>query len=1081
MLKFLIGRSGSGKTNRIFEEIRKNVDAKKKTFLLVPEQQIYLSESALASLPASSALYVEIVSFSRLCSLVSSKYGGMSVRNVGAGVRHLIMWQTLCELAPSFKRFKGIKADHALTSMMLSTIDELRSSSISGEDCEGIAASATDTQLAQKFSDIAAVYSCYEENLSRSLGKSAIAAEGRLALLAETLSDHDFFSGADVFIDSFTSFTAEEHNIIELIIKQADNVTLALTHERDQIRKSPSDDSAVPHLKSISQTILRLKAHGIKPEVEILDRYTRSDKVELSLLEQNLWNFKLTADKRAEVPEKDRGAIEMHKCANEYEEIWFAALNVIKEKARGVDYSDIAIILRNPEDRKGIIEAVFDELGIPYFLSERTDLSTTAPARLILSALKCIAHNYNNADVMTLLKTGLLGIDAKDADLFEDYCYTWNINGKRFTEEVWSMNPDGYTKEKSRRANDILESANRVRATIIPPLEELKNQFALNQGNTEENCRALYSYLEKIGLSQRLAEQAEAILDSERPDIKAAGETLRLYDYIISALTDVSFALRDVEINADDLATAMDIMLKHTDIGSVPAMIDYVTIGSAATLRVENIKTAIVLGLCEGEFPANYSDNGILNEHDKIIMEELDKPLSSREDLIISDELFYVYRAMTKPSERLILSTYKSSMSGRAAIPSSAWNRVAFLFPYLTPDKNVHEFDLGAVRSVLANANATSYGCSSAVTDGETRSEGSDDISDASIKAFLGDKLNLSKSAISLIAQCPYKYWGKYVLGLREKNISAVSYDSAGTIVHYVLECAIRELKDGDGRLPELSDSEIIALTDKYLMRYISEINCPLPPSAMYGFSRMRDLALVMLRDVLREFENSRFRVLALEKDVSDTRAGALKPIEIKVFGDKEDSPRVSLTGQIDRIDIYDSEDKSYVRVVDYKTGNHEFNVRSIETGEDLQLPAYLFTTVLEENKGFFSTDKEVLPSGAEFLFTKEEQGTLTPITSGFILDDEELISATGHIEQKKTRKKKGEADMPDTEKKDEKKVSRAALAKDDLLSLDEVLRDAVSRTAQKLYSGKIEKTPSKEACKYCPYRSICSVADKSK
>ena len=83
----------------------------------------------------------------------------------------------------------------------------------------------------------------------------------------------------------------------------------------------------------------------------------------------------------------------MYSCLNEYEEIYRAALSIIAERERGVDYSEIALILRDPESKKGMIEAVFENLGIPYFLSDRTDLSVTAPARLILSALRCIARN----------------------------------------------------------------------------------------------------------------------------------------------------------------------------------------------------------------------------------------------------------------------------------------------------------------------------------------------------------------------------------------------------------------------------------------------------------------------------------------------------------------------------------------------------------------------------------------------------------------------------------------------------------------------------------------------------------------
>ena len=76
MFNIIIGRSGSGKTERLFNEIEKNVSNHKKTYLLVPEQQLYLSESMLAKLPASSARYVEIVSFARLCGLVAVKCGG---------------------------------------------------------------------------------------------------------------------------------------------------------------------------------------------------------------------------------------------------------------------------------------------------------------------------------------------------------------------------------------------------------------------------------------------------------------------------------------------------------------------------------------------------------------------------------------------------------------------------------------------------------------------------------------------------------------------------------------------------------------------------------------------------------------------------------------------------------------------------------------------------------------------------------------------------------------------------------------------------------------------------------------------
>ena len=77
MLKFLLGRSGSGKTKYILTEIEKRVKAGERTYLLVPKQQVYISECMLADLPPSSALCFEVISFSRLCELVFSRSGDL--------------------------------------------------------------------------------------------------------------------------------------------------------------------------------------------------------------------------------------------------------------------------------------------------------------------------------------------------------------------------------------------------------------------------------------------------------------------------------------------------------------------------------------------------------------------------------------------------------------------------------------------------------------------------------------------------------------------------------------------------------------------------------------------------------------------------------------------------------------------------------------------------------------------------------------------------------------------------------------------------------------------------------------------
>lgn len=1093
MVNFLLGRSGSGKTTEIIKNIESCVQNKETTFLLVPEQQVYISECMLADLPATSARYLQVISFSTLGELVFSKYGGLTDKAASNAVRTLVMWHTLrCATTGESRmlsHYRGVKIDSAFTSMMLSTIDELRANSITPKMCEEISEHCDDKALSDKLSDIAAIYQLFEYNIKECAGEDEANGEHKLAKLASVLESHDFFADTNVFIDSFTSFTKEELNILKIIISSAKNVCITLPYD------GHSDE---PHFFSISNTYkkLQLYAKGKDIHTRLKKSNVRSDKCELQTLEKDLWNFRITKSSLPEISESDRGNIEMYKCKNEYEEIWLAGLNIKKELARGVKCSEIALITRNPEAKRGIISAVFSQLKIPYFLSERTDLSTTAPARLILSTLRCISHGFNSVDVMTLLKTGFLNVKAEDADLFEDYCYTWNISGNLFTvSEPWSMNPNGYTTSENDRSRLILKTANEVRNSVISPLIELRNQFTINKGNTTENCRALYAYLEKIKLSEQIVTAAEKAM--QKDEIKEAGELLRLYDCIISALSDTARVLEKAPTTAEDLYTALDIMLRNTDMGSVPAISDYVTVGSAATLRIENIKTAILVGLCEGEFPANLSDGGILSETDKamiepivndILGEEYEKTtrevnLAQHEKAINSDELFYVYRSMTKPSEKLILSTNNSSVSGGTHIPSSAWNRITFLFPYITP----LSFDLASVRAKAKEQQQADDEKKSDSTPSENQADAKDENrANDPIENYLkdkffaynlfGDKLSLNKSTITEYNKCPYRFWCNSILNLREQKVSEINNADSGTIIHHVMEQAIGQLHR-DGILKTVNTDTLPDLVDNILKEHLIKIKCPLTPSTMYSFSRLRDLSLIMLKSVVDEFSQSSLNVVALEQRIKagNKNSSAISPMEIELevnIEDKMYNPKVILEGTIDRIDSYhnDETDETYVRVVDYKTGKQEYDEERIKTGEDIQLPAYLFVATLKDNKGLFGINKEPKAASAQYLSAVEDEGKTSAVRSGFFLNEDDFPKAVTPSLDKKLLGVKSRTKIEDF---------KNALTKDGIDKIKSTMIDSVKTTATGIYQGNISKNPSETACKYCKLKSCCPVAEK--
>ena len=96
---------------------------------------------------------------------------------MATGIRNLMMWQTLREISSELCEYKNIKKDRSLGTMMLSAIDELLTGGISPEECQRAAeeCATEDPALSRKLSDIAMIYTAFNENLTARLGESTSA------------------------------------------------------------------------------------------------------------------------------------------------------------------------------------------------------------------------------------------------------------------------------------------------------------------------------------------------------------------------------------------------------------------------------------------------------------------------------------------------------------------------------------------------------------------------------------------------------------------------------------------------------------------------------------------------------------------------------------------------------------------------------------------------------------------------------------------------------------------------------------------------------------------------------------------
>ena len=1058
MINFLFGRPGSGKTYTVIRDIKDRLTrGESRLFLIVPEQQAFSAERDILSvLPPDTGDRLTILSFSRLCDTVADLYGGRTQHTVTRAMKSLLMWENLRELKGILETYAHAAAtDGSLCQKMLHAAEELKINAVRPDMLEAAAEQLEHTSpLYGKLRDLALVSASYDGLISEVYGENPA---DRMLRAAEQIEAFEYFKGATVYIDSFTSFTAQEYAILRPLLRQAARVTVTFA--------CGGRYESEPQFESMKDAVSRLtrlcEDGGVDFEDTILKGCYRSMAEELIALEQELWAFDLTPDKLALPAEADRGHIRTVVCPTPYDEAKAAALHILELVQSGISYGEIAVVVRDTATWDGVLDAALEQYRIPYFLSDRTDLNEKPAARLLLTALRCVARRWQIEDIMTLCKTGLLGLETRDLDCFAEYTDTWRLTGRRMTENGWSMNPDGYTVEISPRAMSILQAANRVRDAVMTPLLSLESKLKGATSVTEQ-CRALYEYLCDLGVRAQLSAQAEEYLTLGQ--VREAGEHVRLWSFLTEMLATVATVMKDAEpLSPDELCTALSLVFADTDIGSIPAHHDCVTVGSAATLRVDNIKAMLVLGLCEGEFPQSVKDDGLLTEQDKETLQNLGIELDSRASRLNADELLYVWRAFTKPSDTLILSHSLQSPDGQARSPSVAFSRIRYLFPYVKPTT--------FRSSLLGNTNV-----------GKFRTPTEDTVSKPTARRLLGDEIWLSQSRLQTYARCPYSYYGAHILRLREKTEATFDHLGAGVFLHHVMEQYLRAALDEQNRLKPMTEEEVPAVADAIILAYMEELCGDISQNGrlLHLFDRLRQVALALIISIQAELAQSAFSIAGLEWDTHGYKPGDPSPLRLQLRdtdAPEGDPVRILLGGRIDRVDLYRAEDGEtvYVRVVDYKSSAHEFSPKSITHSMDVQLLLYLFTLCSPENKALFAgaegqSPARVLPASAVYMSPDESDrnGTIKVNRTGLILEEPAILKAVDSGDDATY--------LPSVKRLKSGFSGKGLYSGERIAELETELKEAILHTAATMYGGCASRTPSKDACRYCRMKIACGV-----
>ena len=267
-----------------------------------------------------------------------------------------------------------------------------------------------------------------------------------------------------------------------------------------------------------------------------------------------------------------------------------------------------------------------------------------------------------------------------------------------------------------------------------------------------------------------------------------------------------------------------------------------------------------------------------------------------------------------------------------------------------------------------------------------------------------GNRMQLSQSRIEQYVGCPFSFFCKYVLKLSENERITFHSGEVGTYIHAILEHFYAG--DTEGELATLDEEEIRrrveALTSLYLAGIFPE-GSEIPPRLAHRFCRLGNLAVRMMLELREEARCSSYRPILFEYEPSESDPTHPEPLRMTL----SDGTALTLTGKIDRVDVYHKDGDAYLRIVDYKTGVKTFSRSNIEKGKNLQLLIYLFTMWRSGRPEFLraigAEGGKVIPAGALYLNlslspARLERPSDTPpplaSRSGIFLHDEASLDA---------------------------------------------------------------------------------------
>lgn len=1006
-LQFIVGSSGAGKSHDIYQDvIRRSMEEPHRRFLvIVPEQFTMQTQKNLVSMhPRKGILNIDVLSFQRLAYRIFEEVGQDLSPLLEETGKSLVLQKIAQEQGQKLKILGTNLNKPGAVEQMKSLISELMQYQVRETELEQWQSLSGDKLLLEyKLRDITLIY----REFRRFLAERYVTAEEILDVLCQRIDQSEWIRGCDVVLDGFTGFTPVQNQVVRELLRLCRRVCVTVTLDR---REDPFGKTLPHHLFYMSKKMIRQVTELAKEAGAELEPFywsvhhsksRFSEKKSLLFLEQNL--FRYYAGQYPDEPEE----IQIRAAENpreELEDIGRQIHALVRENK--CSYRDVAVITGDLPGYGRYARQIFEELEIPYFIDEKHSLLLNPFVEYLRAAIDVAVKDFSADSVFRYLRCGLSDLTLDETDLLENYVLALGIRGNKRYQEHWIRVYPGMDPAQ-------IEEINRIRICFLDEIKEFADQIRKPGATVLERTTALYLFIQKNRIQKKLKEQELAFGERNRKAMEK--EYAQIYKIVIELLDKIVEVLGPEEMSSGRYQQILEAGLSEAQVGIIPPSAEQVVIGDMERTRLKDIRYLFLAGVNDGIIPRPVGNGGILSEADREFLEGCEANLAPGGTLTMYMQKFYLYLMLTRPSCGLILSYSSNSAKGEAVKPSYLIHTLQKIFPKLMIQKvesrsmdirnveTVHEgwklwmngLNLWKDQkfSVQEEENQWRELCRWYKKNPEFEQEMNqlieagfyknreNRLTSGVAKALYGQVLQNSASRLEQYAACAFAHFLQYGLGIQERQVYEFHAADMGSIIHMALEKFSLTLNKKGLHWADLSDECREACIDESIQEITADYG-----NTILQSSRRNAYMIERLRRILRR------TVWALQEQI---RAGAFEPGGFEVSFAMEDrleainislseQEKIRLRGRIDRVDLCETEDRIYVKVIDYKSGNTSLDLVALYYGLQLQLAVYLNAAVeLEQKK---NPGKEVEPAGIFYYQVKD------PMTEGDIQEEEKKI-----------------------------------------------------------------------------------------